>query len=200
MRDYMKHGIRIGIACVLLGFAGCANKGSPGASGTNEGGDSEGGEAPIGAVHKSGGDKVSAMMGAAGGTLELASGARVDIPAGALSEPQEIVLSLTQGTTAFFNSEHEKPVGPVFEVSPGMDAPEGGSITISIPLASYPEGWGDISLGYEYPVGAVVGGEDSEHTKWQYENAKLVGGRATAQLSSISGYRFQFVLTNLEAQ
>lgn len=205
MREHVvSNRVLIGVAAVLLGLSGCSKKASePGASSANESGDgSEGGElaAPRGAVHKSGGDKASATMGPAGGTLDLASGARVEIPPGTLSEATEVVLTLAQGTTAFFNSEHEKPIGPTFDVSPAMSAPSGASIKISIPLASYPEGWGDVALGYEYPEGARVGAEDSEHTKWQYENAKLSGGRAVAEVSEVAGYRLQFVLTNLEAQ
>ena len=103
-------------------------------------------------------------------------------------------------TTAFFNEEHERPIGPTFVLSPGVDAPDGNAIRVSIPLASYPKGWGDVAIGVEAPSGAVVGGEDSEHTKWDYENAKLVGGRAVAEMPALNGYRLQFVLTNLEAQ
>lgn len=199
----MRPWILIGVVVALLAAWSCSKKpGEPGASSGNEPSESEGGEAPMptGAVHKSGGDKVSATMGPAGGTLDIASGAKVEIPPGTFDEATDVVLTISQGTTAFFNSEHEKPVGPTFEVSPGMSAPEGRSIRVSIPLASYPEGWGDVSLGYEYPEGERVGAEDSEHTKWQYENAKLSGGRAVAEVQELAGYRLQFVLTNLEAQ
>jgi hypothetical protein len=206
MREHVmsKHNILIGIAVVLLGMWSCSKKaGEPGASSSNEGAESsEGGElaAPRGAVTKSGGDSVSATMGPAGGRLDIASGARVEIPAGTFSEATDVVLTVSHGTTAFKNSEHEKAYGPTFEVSPAMQAPEGQSIRVSIPLASYPEGWGDVALGYEYAAGARVGAEDSEHTKWQYESAKLSGGRAVAEVSELAGYRLQFVLTNLEAQ
>ena len=204
MREHVsKHRVLIGMAVVLLGLWSCNKKpGEPGASSGDEAESSEGGEvaAPRGAVHKSGGDKATATMGPGGGTLDIASGAKVEIPPGTLSEATEVVLTVSQGTTAFFNEEREKPVGPTFEVSPAMSAPEGSAIRISIPLASYPEGWGEVALGYEYPEGARVGAEDSEHTKWQYENAKLSGGRAVADLSDVTGYRLQFVLTNLEAQ
>jgi hypothetical protein len=198
-----KHGFRVGIAVVLLALLGCGKKAdSPGASSAEGNEGSEGGElaAPRGAVTKSGGDSVSATMGPAGGRLDIASGARVEIPPGTLSEATDVVLAVSQGTTAFKNSEHEKAYGPTFEVSPGMAAPDGQSIRVSIPLASYPEGWGDVSLAYEYPEGARVGAEDSQHTKWQYENAKLSGGRAVAELPAVNGYRLQFVLSNLESQ
>jgi hypothetical protein len=81
-----------------------------------------------------------------------------------------------------------------------MEAPEGRTIRVSIPLAAYPEGWGDVGIAYEYSMGNRVGAEDSEHTRWQYERAKLSGGRAVADLPALNGYRLQFVLTNLEAQ
>jgi hypothetical protein len=205
MREHVvsKHGIWIGAAVVLLGLLGCKSSGSPGASTANENGASSGGDnaaVPTGAVHKSGGDTVTGTFGPAGGELDIANGARIEIPPGTFQEATDIVLSVAQKSTAFGNEEREKPYGPTFQVSPGFNAPDGAKIRVSIPLASYPEGWGDVALGYEFPEGAVVGGEDSEHTKWQYENAKLSGGRAVAELDSVAGYRFQFVLTNLEAQ
>jgi hypothetical protein len=91
-------------------------------------------------------------------------------------------------------------VGKTFIVSPFVEAPEGRAIQVSIPLASYPDGWGEVAIAYEYPVSNRVGAEDSEHTRWQYERARLTGGRAVADLPAVNGYRLQFVLTNLEAQ
>jgi hypothetical protein len=195
----------IGLAAVaLLGATACskgAPERSPGASSSSEstsGGDRA--SVPNSTVRKTGSGTVEALFGPPGGTLELSSGPRVEIPPGAVEDGQEFVLKEAPKTTAFFNSEHEKPVGPPFIFSPGVDAPEGRTIQVSIPLGSYPEGWGEVSIAYEYPVGAMVGAEDAEHTKWQYEDAKLSGGRAVAQLPALNGYRLQFVLTNLEAQ
>jgi hypothetical protein len=195
----------IGMAAMAaLAAAGCSKGGperSPGASSFSE--KSEGGDqrvVPNSSVHKTGSGSVSALLGSPGGTLELSGGARVQIPPGAVEGGEDFVLKEAPKTTAFFNSEHERPVGNPFIFSPGVEAPEGRSIEVSIPLAGYPEGWGEVSIAYEYPVGAMVGAEDAEHTKWQYENAKLSGGRAVAQLPALNGYRLQFVLTNLEAQ
>lgn len=189
---------------LAMGAAGCGGGGSsPGASSSNEDySASQGGEAPavVGAVHETGSDSVEATFGAAGGSLTLASGPKVEIPAGSFSEPTDIVLKEAPMTTAFFNEEAEKPVGPTFVISPGIEPPEGSSVRVSIPLASYPAGWGDIAIAYEYPVGNMVGAEDSQHTRWQYENARLSGGRAVADLPALNGYRLQFVLSNLEAQ
>jgi hypothetical protein len=110
------------------------------------------------------------------------------------------VLKVAQKTTAFSNKESERPLGPTFSFAPGLEAPSGDGIKVSLPLASLPEGWGDPAIAYEVSEGEVVGGEDSTRTKWQYERAALSGGRVTVSMPSVNGLRMQFVLTNLEAQ
>jgi hypothetical protein len=192
----------IAIVALLLGSAGtaCSKNPSPGATAAEA---SSGGDAPAVAsapVHKTGSGSVSATVGPAGGSLELSGGPRVELPPGAVQENQDFVLKEAAKTTAFFNSEHERPVGPTFIFSPDVEAPEGGSIKVSIPVSNVPEGWGKPSIAYEYFAGEMVGAEDAEHTKWQYEDAQLSGGRAVAELPALNGYRLQFVLTNLEAQ
>ena len=198
----MRHSSQIAIAAALLGLLGCEKSGnqSPAAASGDEA--TSGGEqgVPNSAVHAMGAGTVTARVGPPGGTLELSSGVKVEIPPGAVEGAESFVLKEAPLTTAFFNEEHERPVGPTFIFAPGLDAPEGRSVRVSIPLASYPQGWGDVAIGFEYPQGAMVGGEDAEHTRWQYENAKLTGGRAVAELPGLNGYRLQFVLTNLEAQ
>jgi len=196
---------RYALVTCLVALAACGGPATtgddPGASegdSTSSSGDEA--PAPAGVVNKSGSGSVTARIGSAGGSLTLSSGPKVEIPAGAISSAEDIELSETQGTTAFLNQESERPVGPTFVVSPDVQAPEGKTIKVSIPLAAYPEGYGDVAIAYEYSVGARVGAEDSEHTKWQYENAKLSGGRAVAELPAVNGYRLQFVLSNLEAQ
>ena len=191
----------------LLGVPGCKKDGGasePGASSSSgdEGGDTEGGgrATPNSVVHKSGGKSVTALIGPPGGVLEISSGAKVEIPAGTLPDGDEITLADASGSTAFLNSEHERPVGPVFVIAPAMEATDGRKIRVSIPLGAYPEGWGDVQMGYEYPVGAMVGADDATHTKWQTEPAKLVGGRAVAEVPALPGFRLQFVLSNLESQ
>ncbi len=190
------------VALAAMALVACKPKSSaPGASGADVEG-SEGGDAPVpnSVVNKSGSSEVEATFGPSGGSLSLSSGPKVEIPPGAIQGGEDIVLKEAPMTTAFFNEEHEKPWGPTFVVSPGIEAPEGRSITVSVPLASYPQGWGEVAIAYEYPVSARVGAEDSQHTKWQYENARLSGGRAVADLPALNGYRLQFVITNLEAQ
>ncbi len=197
----MRRAIRFGFVATLLALLGCGSEGgSPGATAPG-GSASSGGEVMSSApVHASGSSRVAAKVGPAGGSLELSSGPRVEIPAGALSSPQDFVLEEAPKSTAFYNQEHERPVGPIFVFSPGVDAPDGKTIEVSIPLASYPQGWGDVALAVETPVGAMVGGEDAEHTRWEYNDANLKNGRAVGDLPGLNGYRLQFVLSNLEAQ
>lgn len=195
---------RCALALCLLALAGCggpAGESEPGASeGDSSSSSGDEAPAPAGVVNKSGSGSVTARIGSAGGSLTLSSGPKVEIPAGAIDGAEDIELSETQGTTAFLNEESERPVGPTFVIAPDVQAPEGKTIKVSIPLASYPEGYGDVAIAYEYSMGNRVGAEDSEHTRWQYESAKLVGGRAVAELPAVNGYRLQFVLSNLEAQ
>jgi hypothetical protein len=186
----------IAAALVLAGCGGGAASGPGPASPA----DDEGGGVPGARVSKVGSGSVSAVLGPAGGSLELSGGPRVEIPAGSLQGAEEFVLREAPKTTAFFNSEHERPIGPTFILSPDVQAQEGRMIRVSLPLAGFPEGWGDPSIAYEYVVGQMVGAEDAEHTKWDYEDAQLTGGRLVADLPGLPGERLQFVLTNLESQ
>lgn len=159
----------------------------------NEGTASSG---PIGPVSKRGSGKVAATLGKGGGSLELDEGPRVVVPSGALESATDFVLKVAPKTTAFFNKESERPVGPTFSFSPPLDS----SVEVSFPLSALPSGWGEPSIAYEIAEGTEIKGEDSTRTKWQYERAKLSGGRVVAQLAQATGLRMQFVLTNLEAQ
>jgi hypothetical protein len=152
--------------------------------------------APRNPVTKRGSGTVSAKLGPSGGTLELDEGPRVDVPAGAVTEGQDFVLKLAQKTTAFFNKESERPLGPTFSFAPDLAS----AIKVSFPLASLPDGWGDPSIAYEISDGEILGSEDSTRTKWQYERARVSGGRVMADLPEVTGLRMQFVLSNLESQ
>jgi hypothetical protein len=189
------------VVAVMVGCGG-SQASAPGANTANEvqPGLQGPAAAPRNPVSKRGSGKVSATFGPGGGSLELDEGPRVEVPAGALTDAQEFTLNVAQKTTAFFNKESERPLGPTFAFAPALDAPAGESIRVSFPLASLPDGWGDPSIAYETATGEVVGGEDSTRTQWQYERGKLSGGRIVASLPSVTGLRMQFVLTNLEAQ
>lgn len=206
MKDYIRRFASARVAVqvgVLLAMTGCGAGPTPPASTARSSAQSGGDETPhkpasMAAVSRSGSGNVSAEIGHGGGRLELSEGPRVVLPAGT-TEPREFVLQIANLTTAFSNNELEKPVGPTFTFSPGLEA-AGAAIEVSLPLPNLPEGWGEPALAYEYPISARVGAEDSVHTKWQYEDAQLSGGRITAKVDALPGMRLQFVLSNLEAQ
>jgi hypothetical protein len=207
MSKTTQHGMALAMALAMtlavgLALGACAGgaASTPGASTAQKADDNDSDGVPNAVVRKEGTGSVSALIGPPGGTLELIGGPRVEIPPGAVSGGLEFVLKTAAKTSAFRNKESEKSVGPIFIFSPAVDAPEGRTISVSIPLGAYPEGWGEVALAYEEAQGEVVGGEDSTHTKWQYESGKLSGGRAIAQLNALHGLRLQFVLTNLNAQ
>jgi hypothetical protein len=185
------------VLVVLLGCGG-SQASAPAATTANEAkpGAFAAAQAP---VSKRGSGSVAAHVGPGGGSLELDEGPRVEVPPGAVTEPKDFVLKVAQKTTAFFNKESERPLGPTFSFAPDLET-SGAPIKVSFPLASMPDGWGDPAIAYEVSEGEVVGGEDSTRTKWQYERAALSGGRVVASLPGVTGLRMQFVLTNLEAQ
>jgi hypothetical protein len=193
---------RIAIATLAIGGLLVPACGSDKPATTAPRAPTEGGErvAPGPQVYKRGAGSVEAAIGPGGGTLELASGPRVEIPVGTLESTEDIVLKEAPLTTAFSNQEHERPEGPTFVIGPPLQAPANSKIRISIPLGAYPEGWGDVALGHEYPIEKMVGSDDAEHTRWQYESARLVDGRAVSDVQVINGYRLQFILSNLNAQ
>ena len=153
-------------------------------------------DAPQGEIHKRGSKKLIAAIGPRGGTLELANGARLSIPNGALSEPVEITFSEGAHTTAFSNHEYERPLGPIVEIAPeiALNAP----VEVSVPLGQLPEGFSesDLALGLEVLATnqrAVPG--QATNTRWDYLTAANKGGRAVAALSSVPGFRVQFVVS-----
>jgi hypothetical protein len=199
--DVMGNATTRGYVLALLIGCGGAQTNAPAANTTNEVREATTGTSgPRNPVSKRGTGSVAATLGPGGGSLELDEGPRVAIPAGAVTDSKDYVLKLAQKTTAFFNKESERPLGPTFSFAPDVAAPDGSAIEVSFPLASLPEGWGDPAIAYEISEGAVVGAEDSTRTKWQYERARHSGGRVVADLPAVTGLRMQFVLTNLEAQ
>ena len=151
---------------------------------------------PSVAVHKRGGEKMIVEVGSAGGTLELGNGARLDIPAGALSETVEMTFSEGTHTTAFSNHEYERPVGPIVEIGPTLALNQ--PLKLSIPLSRLPEGFAekDLTLAAE-----VVSDEQRAvqmhgvQTRWDYLPASSASGRAVAELNEVPGYRMQFVVS-----
>jgi len=134
----------LGLAAVL-GAALCACGGGAAEGDYSGYGDETSAEpgAPSGPVNRSGGDEVVARMGPAGGRLELANGARVEIPPGCIEGAQDIIFKNAPRTTAFKDADvrGDKAVGPIVLVSPAVYAPEGRNIVVSIPFGGLPEGY-----------------------------------------------------------
>ena len=153
-------------------------------------------DVPRGEVHKRGSSKLIAVVGPSGGTLELANGARLTIPNGALTEPVEITFSEGAHTTAFSNHEYERPIGPIVEIAPEVSL--AAPVEVSVPMGMLPEGFAPehLTLGLEVLASnqrAVPG--QATNTRWDYLQATNKGGRAAASLNSIPGFRVQFVVS-----
>ncbi len=148
------------------------------------------------AVHKRGGEKLVVEVGRAGGTLELGNGARLEIPAGALSETVEMAFSEGTHTTAFSNHDYERPVGPIVEIGPtlALNRP----LKLSVPLSRLPEGFEEKDLTLAAEVVADKQRAVQMHgvqTRWDYLPASSDAGRAVAELNEVPGYRMQFVVS-----
>jgi hypothetical protein len=146
-------------------------------------------------VHKRGDKKLIAEIGPPGGTLELANGARLTIPLGALSETVEITFAEGARTTAFANHEYERVIGPTLEIGP--EASLSGPVTVSVPLSTIPEGFGekDLTLGMEVPSDTQRLEMQGVQTRWDYLPAQSQSGRAVAEITAVPGYRVQFLVS-----
>lgn len=159
-------------------------------------------EPVVGPVNQSGDRNVTANIGSPGGTLSLTNGARVEFPAGALSEAAEVHFSVGTQTHAFNNRDYEKPVGPTIHLQPDMALSGGLGVSVSIPMASIPSGFSedDLTLALEIPAGrqrsSVMG---STQTTWMHIPASSQNGRFVAQITErVPGMRLQFLVSEEE--
>ncbi len=189
--------LQLFVLCMCaLSLVGCGGEPEP-AHAYAESEESSGDEAPSGPVRKRGGDSVEATMGPGGGTLELANGARLEIPSGCFSEATLIVMRNAPATTAFLNQEDLAAVGPLVAVSPEIYGGS-GDIVFSIPLNALPEGYTDqhLQIANEQPEGDQREyAENSTTTRWHYDRAAHENGRAIARFPSLPGMRLQFVVS-----
>jgi hypothetical protein len=191
---------RLGLAVVSLAFVtsfsstGCGGASQPPAQTAANYEAAETGESTS-EVHKRGDKKLIAQVGPKGGTLELANGARLTIPLGALAETVEITFSEGARTTAFANHEYERAIGPTLEIGP--EATLTAPVQVSVPLSSIPEGFGekDLTLGMEVPSDTQRLEMQGVQTRWDYLPAQSEHGRAVAEISAVPGYRVQFLVS-----
>lgn len=153
-------------------------------------------EAPpraVGPVAVRGESEVRARVGRAGGTLELANGGRLEIPAGALGEEVEIVFTTGASAREAWDAETKRPLGPTLEVRPAMTAGGGARFRLSTPATQLPDGFelADLGLGHEEEA-------DARHlsastaTRWQMWPARVESGRFVAEMPALAGHRVQF--------
>lgn len=163
-----------------------------------------GGEAPRtgSPVHERGDTSVTATVGPAGGVLELANGAKLEIPAGALGDDVDVIFGIGSQTQAFANREYERTIGPTLLVQPALVAQPGARIKVSAPMGSIPQPFTeeDITLATEAvdemdPMSDV---RTNIQTIWQYANADVIGGRFVAEVQDLPGMRVQFLLSRSE--
>ncbi len=196
----MKQPVLLTILCGLsaLAIGACGGGGSEPAHAYADSESSSGDEVPSGPVRKRGGDAVEATMGPDGGQLELANGARLEIPSGAFEEATLLVMRNAPATTAFLNQEDLAAVGPLVFVSPEIYGSDSGEIVFSIPLASLPAGYEPehLQIANEQPEGDQREyAENTTSTRWHYDRAQLQNGRAVARFRSLPGMRLQFVVS-----
>src|SRR5262245_59187066 len=113
----------LALSVLAFGCGGGSQAAAPAASTANEvKEESHSSTGPTNPVSKHGSNSVSGKFGSGGGSLELTEGPRIVIPSGAIEGGQDFVLKLAPKTTAFFNKESERPLGPIFSFSPPLDA------------------------------------------------------------------------------
>lgn len=157
-----------------------------------------GGAASTTPVHQTGDQSVQAEIGSPGGSLALTNGARVEIPAGSLAEPVEVIFGVGSQTQAFNNRDYEKPVGPTLILQPALVAQPGTRFNISIPYTALPSGFTEDQV----TIGMEVLDDDqraeqmgSTQTIWVYQPANAQNGRLVAEMTETSGMRLQFLVS-----
>jgi len=154
---------------------------------------------PPSPVHLTGANDVHGVIGPAGGSISLASGLRIDIPAGALRE--EVTFDVAVGAEANVWSREEGEVagGPLYDLRPAVVAEDGHTFTVSATARAAPRDFTPdrIVLGMEEerPRRAFT---DVIQTRWQSHPASHAGQRYVAEVASLGGHRLQFGLIHDE--
>lgn len=150
---------------------------------------------PPSPVNARGEDEVVATVGPAGGSLELGTGWRIEIPEGALEAPVEVRFARGADAHVFDHEEGEMEVGSVAELSPMVVPREGRLLRVSAPTARTPAGFdgADVVLGMEEETRGRAFAETTA-TRWQYHRGSVEGGRYVAEVAFLGGHRLQFGL------
>lgn len=192
----MTTSIRFAVRALLVAGALFAVACGGGAAETREETTTPVAETPPPAVpaHARGSDTVTARVGTRGGTLELANGSRLEIPAGALEREVEITMRVAADGQAFEDRELRRPLSAVVEILPQVPAAGGQRFRLSMPAQPIPDGFerSDLALGHETddtrgrPIGTAT------HTRWDMWPARIEGERFVSDLDMLAGHRMQF--------
>ncbi len=134
-------------------------------------------------------------MGSAGGTLSLANGARLEIPAGALDGAIEITFQVGADGHAFGDRERQRPLGPMLTVVPELNVTEGHEIVLSIPEQPVPSGFAPDDIAFEMEeVDRDARAIDTlaTQTRWSIYPVQVEGGRFVIRTAYLPGNRLQF--------
>ena len=150
-------------------------------------------------VNARGDHEASGHFGRLGGSLELANGFRVEIPAGALESEVDLMLIDGAAANVFHPDEGEVAVGPIAQLTPFVAAASGRTFRVSAPAPRVPAGFdeAEVVLGMEEETRGRSFG-DAVTTRWQYHRASGDGTRYTAELAYFGDHRLQFGLTRDE--
>lgn len=139
---------------------------------------------------------VTARVGVPGGTLELANGARLEIPAGALGATEELTFSIGADTNAFDRRDDQETVGATLIAIPAL-ASAGPAFRVSIPLLTLPPGFGPEHVALateELDAQQRALGMGGTQTRWYVNPARIEDQRLVAELDGLTGQRLQFVV------
>jgi hypothetical protein len=151
--------------------------------------------APPKPIHERGTDEVRAEVPTAGGTLELANGARVEVPADALPARTTLTFSVGPPTQVFAHREHQQPVGPMLQLEPALVATPGKRLRISVPFVQVPSGFtqDDLALAVESVAEQRALGMGGTQTRWQNFPVTVEGNRLVGELAEVPGMRLVFL-------
>lgn len=149
-------------------------------------------------VYRQGQDRVDAEIGAWGGVLTLANGARLEIPRGALEATTALSFRIAEASKIFAHRDHDGPVGPSLLIEPAMKVSGGKPIALSIPfeLPSGKEGKPEFSIATEFRKDEQrMSSLGTTQTRWEFGPAELRGERLFALYEEVQGLRHQFLMS-----
>jgi hypothetical protein len=145
-------------------------------------------------VSARGDEEAHATVGEAGGTLALANGARLEIPARALSGDTEVRFQVGASGRAFGDAERQRPLGPMLAIEPSIMS-AGEAFELSIPQQPLPGGYSEDDLAFaveEVHENARAIDTLGTETRWHFLPVEVRNGRFVARTDGLPGHRVQF--------